>query len=173
MIRSLLSQLFSFCATVPSLLDEPYSSCVDGQRQLSLENLRSAMYRMMTAFEETYIILDALDECENRSKVLTDLEKIRTWNGVKCRILVTSRREKDIEDHLISSISEEQAVCIQGALIDADIWRYVRERLQTDRRLKRWQKEQSQIEDALMQKANRMYAEQFILFRQAGLALMS
>ena len=173
MIRSLLSQLFSFCATVPPFLDELYSSSVDGARQPSLGKLLSAMYGMMATFAETYIILDALDECENRSELLTDLEKIRTWNDVKCHILVTSRRENDIEDRLISSISEEQAVCIQSALIDADIRRYIRERLQTDRRLKRWQKQRSEIENALMKKANGMYAGQFILFCQSGFVLMS
>ena len=74
-------------------------------------------------------------------------------------MLVMSRREKDIEDGLKSLVKEAGALCIQSALVNADIRQYVHDRLRTDPKLKRWQKEHSDIEDTLMHKADGMYAE--------------
>ena len=159
-IRSLISQLFMHCATVPSVLDMLYSSCMDGERQPSVENLLTTLHQMMTAFEETYIILDALDECGDRPELFRDLQDVFAWKDVNCRMLVISRREKDIEDGLMSSIKQARALCIHSALIDADIRQYIHDRLQSDRKLKKWQKEQFEIEDALMHRANGMYAGQ-------------
>ncbi len=160
MIRSLISQLFVHCATVPSVLEMLYSSCTNGERQPSGENLLTTLHQIMTSFEETYIILDALDECGDRSELLTDLQDIFNWKDVNCRIIVISRREKDIQDGLMPSIKQARALCIHSALIDADIRQYIHDRLQSDRKLKKWQKEQFEIEDALMHKANGMYAGQ-------------
>ena len=156
MVRSLISQLFSYEHTVPSKVNELYSSCMNGERQPSLENLLATLYGMMTAFEQTYVVLDALDECEDMSEALTTIETIRSWGDVKCSILVTSRREKNIEDSFMSSSGATEAVRVQSALVDADIRQYVSERLRTDQRLKRWQKEQIEIENALMRQAHGM-----------------
>lgn len=172
MVRSLISQLFVHCATVPSELDTLYSSCMNGQRQPSLDQLLSTLRQMMTAFEEIQIILDALDECRDRSGLLADIEEICHWKDANCRMLVTSRREKDIEDGLMSSGKKKDALCIQSALVDADIRQYIHDRLRTDLKLKRWKKQQSVIEDALMHKADGMYAKQLIFIRQIGLALI-
>ncbi len=160
MIRSLISQLFVHCATVPSVLEMLYSSCMDGERQPSAENLLTALHQIMASFEETHIILDALDECGDRPELLMDLQDIFDWKDVNCRMLVISRREKDIEDGLMSSIKQAGTLCIHSALIDADIRQYIHDRLQSDRELKKWQKEQFEIEDALMHKASGMYAWQ-------------
>ncbi|KAM0802047.1 ankyrin repeat-containing domain protein [Usnea florida] len=157
MVRSLVSQLLSYNHTVPSKLSELYSSCMSGERQPSLENLLATLHRMMTAFGQVYVVLDALDECEDISDALTTIEKIRSWKDVRCSILVMSRIEKDIEDSFMSSSGAAETVRLQNALVDADIRRYVGERLRTDRRLKRWHKEQLEIEDALMRKANGMF----------------
>ena len=132
MIRSLVGQLFVHCATVPSSLDGLYSSCMSGERQPSLETLLTSLHQMMTMFEEIFIVIDALDECEDRPGLVTAIQEICGWKDANCRMLVMSRREKDIEDALMSSIEEGQALCVQSALVDADIRQYVRCRLRTD-----------------------------------------
>ena len=173
MVRSLVSQLLSYNHTVPSKLSELYSSCMSGERQPSLENLLATLHRMMTAFGQVYVILDALDECEEISEALTTIEKIRSWKDVRCSILVMSRIEKDIEDSFMSSSGAAETVRVQNALVDADIRRYVGERLKTDRRLKRWHKEQFEIEDALMRQANGMYADSVSFVYPSEFALIS
>lgn len=108
---------------------------------------------------ETYIILDALDECKDREELLEGVRAIAGWELKKLHILVTSRREKDIEESLESFVNNEKRVCIQSTLVNDDIRAYVHKKLQTDQKLKRWQKNlivQQEIETTLMDKADGM-----------------
>lgn len=165
MIRSLVCQLLEHYTTIPSALDALYTSCKDGAQQTSLEGLLPTLHQMLTAFQETYIVLDALDECGDRTQMLCDINDICDWRDVSCRMLVLSRRERDIEDELISSRERGEALCITKSQADADIRHYIHDRLRTDRKLKLWEKEHSEIEEALMHKANGMYAGRFTSVR--------
>jgi hypothetical protein len=114
---------------------------------------------MIWEFGETYIILDALDECKDREELLEGVRAIAGWELKKLHILVTSRREKDIEESLESLVNDDKRACIQGSLVNDDIQAYVHKRLQTDQKLKRWQKNskvQQEIEMTLMEKAGGM-----------------
>ena len=114
---------------------------------------------MIREFKGVYIILDALDECEDRGKLLEDIETITGWELENLHILVTSRGEKDIEDSLDSLVDGTKKICIQSALVNDDIRIYVHKRLQTDQKLKRWQDRpevQQEIETILVRKADGM-----------------
>jgi hypothetical protein len=114
---------------------------------------------MVNEFDETFIILDALDECNDRMELLTNIEEMVGWNEEKLHMLATSRRERDIEERLEHILGEEERICIQSVLVNADIRAYVHDRLQTDRSLKRWHKipeVQKEIETELANKANGM-----------------
>src|SRR5437667_10246899 len=115
--------------------------------------------RMLQTFHETFIILDALDECKERHELLEDIEKIAGWKTERLHILATSRRENDIEQRIEPLINDQEQICIQSALVNDDIRAYVHERLQTDWRLRRWQKKpevQQEIQRTLMDKADGM-----------------
>ncbi len=159
MIRSLLSQLFMHCVNIPTALEALYSSCMDGGRKPTFDALLETLHQMTTIFENTFIILDALDECGEQLELLTDIEELVSWKDTNLRILATSRRQKDIEDAMLHLTKGENRICIQSALIDTDIRAYVHDQLQTNKKLQRWQKEpkvQMEIEDILMKKANGM-----------------
>ncbi|KAL9133097.1 MAG: hypothetical protein Q9175_005728 [Cornicularia normoerica] len=143
MIRSLLSQLSMHCASVSPELETLYSSCMNGGRKPTFEALLETLHQMTTAFENTFIVLDALDECKERPELLADIERLVSWEDTDLRILATSRREKNI-----------------SALVNADIRAYVHDQLQTNKKLQRWQNKlevQMEIEETLMKKANGMF----------------
>ena len=157
MIRSLIVQLSKYCSDTGLL--KLYASCSNGERQPSREILLNALRQMMTSMRDTYIILDALDECTERDELLADLEEIVSWEDAKLHVLVTSRREKDIEEALTPLSDERSKISIQSALVNGDIRTYVHERLRIDRKLQRWQKNpqvQQEIETTLMRKADGM-----------------
>jgi hypothetical protein len=113
---------------------------------------------MIQEFDEIFVILDALDECKERTELLEGIKKIAGWKK-KPHILVTSRREKDIEDSLDSLVNDQRKVCIQSALVNNDIRAYIQKRLQSDQNLKRWRNKpevQMEIEAKLMGKADGM-----------------
>lgn len=157
MIRSLICQLFND-SDMPVLKDL-YSSCFDGSRQPTIEELLSTLRQMMASMRDTYIILDALDECTERGELFVDLEQIMDWNDANSHVLTTSRREMDIEEALTPLGDLRLKIDIQSTNISADIRTYIHDRLQADRRLKRWQKDpktQLEIEDTLLGKAHGM-----------------
>ncbi|KAH6662712.1 ankyrin repeat-containing domain protein [Halenospora varia] len=91
---------------------------------------------MLGEFEETFIILDALDECKEREELLLLLESLNSWGIEKLHVLATSRRERDIEETLESLVTSK--ICLQSALVNVDIGTYLFEQLQDDPKLKKW-----------------------------------
>ena len=159
MMHSLLSQLSMHFVNVPPALDTLYSSCMEGGRKPNFEALKETFHKMTSAFRTTFIIFDALDECKEREEILADIEELRSWEDTNLRILATSRREKEIENSILRLTKDANRICIQSALVNADIRAYVHGQFRTNRRLQRWQTEpnvQLEIEETLMRKANGM-----------------
>lgn len=159
MIRSFITQLSTRCSSTPQALEALFSSCMNGERPPVVDNLMTVLKQIIQEFDETFVVLDALDECKDRQKLLEFIERINEWKFGRLHILVTSRRISDIEESLGPLIHEQGKICIQSALVNNDIRTYIHERLRTDRKLKRWQKRpeiQQEIETALMNKADGM-----------------
>lgn len=159
MIRSLISQLSAQSGNASKLLETLFSSCLHGERQPTRHSLLLTLRKMVEEFAETFIILDALDECVERKELLADIKEIAKWKLGKLHMLVTSRREIDIERSLGPLINDHDEVCIQDDLVNDDIRAYVRQRLETDEELARWRSRpevQDEIETKLMEKANGM-----------------
>lgn len=111
----------------------------------------------MEEFDHIFILLDALDECVERQKVLTIVQRLLYSKTGKMHILVTSRSDADLEDNLTPIITAH--ILIESSLIEPDIRSYVREQLQNNPKLKRWpEKIQERIESALTTGAQGMYA---------------
>ena len=120
--------------------------------------LKNALKQLVQSFGDTFIILDALDECKERQRLMPSLEEMAGWKISSLHMLFTSRKEKDIEESLSTILTEEQRICIQSAVVEDDIRNYVRTRIRTDRDLRKWQKPevQTEIETVLMEKAGGM-----------------
>ena len=72
-------------------------------------------------------------------------------------ILVTSRKENDIEEELEDVV--EIKVDLARAKVDSDIAIYVRNRLEKDKQLRKWDRDTKQkIEKVLTERAQGMFA---------------
>lgn len=159
MIKSLIAQFSSCGPGTPLALQSLFESCGNGLRQPSKSLLMATLKALLKEFDNAFIVLDALDECADRDDLLSDIEEIMGWKSNNIHILVTSRKEVDIEEALEPLATEQEMVCIQSETIREDIKAYVHQRLQTDRKLKRWQSNedvQKEIEDTLVAKADGM-----------------
>lgn len=159
MIRSLIVQMFSQRASISQALESLYSSCMNGERQPTYETLLQTLRQMLEGFEQIYLVIDALDECEERDELVTGIEELTSWKELNLHILATSRREKDIEESIKSISDDEKRICIHSTLVNADIRAYIQGRLRTDRGLQRWRNKpevQQEIEDMLMKKVDGM-----------------
>lgn len=159
MLRSLVTQFSRHCIKVPTTLESLCSSAMNEGRQPSPDALLTALQQLTKEFPAAYIILDALDECIDRAELLTHLEDMAGWQFENLHVIVTSRKEHDIESFLESFVDERNAVYLQSALVNEDIRAFVRHRLSVDKRFKRWQKNeevQREVEQTLMEKAHGM-----------------
>jgi len=155
LVRSLIEQLSDQSSGTPEALRTLYSQNQDGARQPTVKVLVETLRGIIRGFKQTYIIVDALDECSEREKLLVLIGDIIDWKIGTLHILATSRKEQDIEDYLSSLISDE--INIQSTFVDADIQVHVRERLRNDRRLRKWSVDaQLEIETALVDGAHGM-----------------
>jgi hypothetical protein len=141
MVRSLISQLSEQCTTMPLALEALYSSSDKGNRQPSLDALMNVLQQMLQEFPQSYLILDALDECADRPELLSILEQMARWQLEELRVLVTSQQLGDIKSSLEDIVNRERIICLESQLVDKDIQAYVRQRLSDDKGLKKWQKD--------------------------------
>ena len=124
--------------------------------QPSLLELSNILYDSMEEFDHIYIILDALDECVERQKLLSIVQRLLYSKTGKMHILVTSRSDADLEEYLTPIITAH--ILIESSLIEPDIRSYIQEQLHNNPKLRRWpQKVQERIESALMTGAQGMY----------------
>jgi hypothetical protein len=160
MLRSLLRQLLQRSITIPKNVDALFSSCDNGEQRPSVHALLEATQQAAQEFTQVYVVLDALDECTQRSELMDVLETVAGWKLDNLHLLMTSRKERDIESSLEFYIKGEDAVCLQRHVVDQDIQRYVQQRLRNDRGLAKWNKDagiRQEIEAALISGARGMY----------------
>lgn len=115
--------------------------------------LFNALGEILDNWSHVYLVIDALDECdlEKREEVLTLLVNLSSLAG-DIRILVTSRRETDIEQ--VMQKAAHQIIEMQSNKVDADISLYVQYVLQTDPKMKKWSlSDKQKVKETLVQKA--------------------
>jgi hypothetical protein len=160
MVFSLISQLLQQCVKLPTAPETLYVSCGGGKQQPSLYAALEALREMIQAIPHTYFVLDALDECADRKTLLNTLRSIVAWKLGNLHILLTSRKERDIETSLESFVDSKDMICLQSKLVDPDIQTYVCQRLSEDPNLKKWQKDDTireEIKAVLLKGAHGMY----------------
>ena len=141
---------------MPKILVNLYACCGNGHQEPTLDDLQNALQKILDGFSSTFIILDALDECAERKKILDwvqtfTLEKDR---NLGLHLIVTSRPEQEIEaklkfHHYIDLVEESE---------NHDLVSYLDYQLENDSDLQKWNAEtQVQIKLTLKEKADGMY----------------
>jgi hypothetical protein len=160
LIRSLIRQFSTPYGGVPAVLTNLYNSCHDGGAQPSVESLRTTLLLILEAFDDVFIILDALDECTKRSDVLEWIEEMTSWRKGKLHLLATSRPEEDIANRL--RLLNPVNIYIEQDLITCDVKRYIDCILDGDVAFDRWNKKiKANIKNKLLESAGGM----FVLFQ--------
>ena len=155
LIRSLIVQLSAQCLDVPRSLQLAYSRSQNGQNQLTADELKILLRQIIKSFSSIYVLLDALDECTDREELLQFIQVLVDWDIDNLHILATSRKENDIATSLEPLVTCQ--LCIQSALVDADIRVHVLERLSNDPKLNKWPVDvQREIENTLTRDAKGM-----------------
>lgn len=156
-LSSTVVQLFSQNAKLSTIVEELYKTCDSGRSRPTIQGMLVALRRIVnTTATSTYVVIDALDECQDRRSLLEGLKDIQSWNQRDLHVFGTSRRETDIEDVLCPLATD--IISLEEGVVDKDILTYVRYQLQHEGRLSRWsEKTQEEIETALVDGASGMF----------------
>ena len=152
-LRSLVAQLVKQSSTFPKALDQlrrsESSNTRYGTRMGTEAELSAILCDSMREFDHVYIMIDALDECVERQRLLSIVHRLLHPKKGKVHILVTSRSDAGLEEHLTPSITGH--ILLESSLIEHDIRLYIQEQLHHNPKLRRWpQKVREKIELALM-----------------------
>lgn len=164
MIRSLINQLYYQREDVQERLDTLFSACDNGRRQPSTASLWTTFLQIIQQVGEVWIVLDAVDECHDRTWNLT--EGMLSWmmellgsEERNVHVLMTSRPEQQIDLEVAQWACVDDTVPIEGDDVAEDIRAYIHTRVRQDDGLKRWRSRpdiQDEIEVRLMKEADGM-----------------
>lgn len=153
---SILSQLFHHDDETFRILENLYNVHSHGSIRPTVQDLESTLRRMFGHIHEVYLVIDALDECEDRDSLLEGLENLRSWGQKNLHVFATSRLETDIEDTMITVATAN--IPLEESVVDGDILSYIRDELRHDKRLSKWSDDiRVEIETVLLEGANGMF----------------
>lgn len=135
-LSSLVTHLIGQGPSDHSILDKVYEDCMSGISKPSDDRLHEVLRQLITGFEMTYILIDALDECLDIEMILGFIETLHGWNLGQCHLFVTSRKEQQIIDSMMST--EPMEVDMSQMPIDDDIKKYIDFMLHSSSELKKW-----------------------------------
>ncbi|KIK76337.1 hypothetical protein PAXRUDRAFT_835399, partial [Paxillus rubicundulus Ve08.2h10] len=151
LLRSLLDQL-CFNQAIPDAMKRLYGVDSEQHPKPTLAQLRSTLAEVVQGFDEVYIMIDALDECDSQGELLDWMTSLQsTTQGL--HILATSRPERIIEEHM--SKSSHVLISLGSELLDNDIKTYVDARVEASDNLRLLMTEQ--IKERLREKDGGMF----------------
>ncbi|KAF8526331.1 ankyrin repeat-containing domain protein [Hysterangium stoloniferum] len=89
-LRSIIKQLLAQCAQLPESMLHTYNN---GRQPPEHDSLLDMVNHLLAVFEHVYIILDALDECQDYRQLLGWIQNLVGQNSQKIHILATTRPE--------------------------------------------------------------------------------
>ena len=141
---------------MPKVLVNLYVSCGNGHQEPTLDDLQNTLQRILDGFSSAFIILDALDECAEREKLLNWIQTFILEKHVNLglHLIVTSRPEQQIEDkfkscHYLDLVEESE---------NKDLVSHLDYQFENNCDLQKWNSEtQEQVKLTLIKQADGMY----------------
>ena len=132
-LRSILVQICACRQDFVTHIGPLFEKCNDGAQHPSQGSLVKILDTLLSGPRHTYLIIDALDECMERTGMSELLKKLIISRN-NLNVLLTSRFEQDIKLILLDSI--DIITLIQSIEVKCDVELYVRKQLNEDPRLK-------------------------------------
>ncbi|KAM6503799.1 hypothetical protein JOM56_000742 [Amanita muscaria] len=156
LLSSLALRLYTCNPSNHTTVDQLYRSCNDGVDKPSGQQLEDLLKQLISGFKETYIVIDALDECKEWQELLKLLKRIHGWQIGQCHLLITSRKEQVIVKSLQHVAPKEIDLTLMP--VEHDINKYIDEKVEESEELITLEPETKQdIKEQLKAKANGMF----------------
>lgn len=120
MLSSIIKQLCCRRPDTPAAVEALRQYKTSGQRP-DQKTLERTLQTVIHGFTDVHLVIDALDECpsgEARMNLLNTIGRIIATKSENMHLLLTSRRETDIEKALLPSLSRSSS---EGVSIDINL----------------------------------------------------
>ena len=126
------------------------------------DDLLELLMQLLQDFKQAYIVIDALDECDESHQLFELINVIHGWELPHFHFLLSSRREQDILIAIKSCITAE--ICLSEELVGNDIISYIHAAVGKQYRLERWGNIIIEyIKETLISGANGMYVNIYLI----------
>lgn len=154
MLRSVIAQLSRKAATFPPEVIDLYDHYKGRRSQPTLEELLDILVIISArSFPKVHILIDAVDECNERDILLPILQKLIASGTVS--LLLSSRRERDITETMTTVKAID--VSVQADQVASDVKVFLEKKMKEESYLKTLSQDlQGTILQTLLQGANGM-----------------
>ncbi|KAK1623175.1 hypothetical protein BDP81DRAFT_293432, partial [Colletotrichum phormii] len=126
LLRSLAFQLYHPETEATKILDRLFTSSDDGRRQPEVNALSACVESMLQSSPKVAVVLDALDECTTRDKLLSWVRRLSSSsNTKKTKLIVTGRPEAEFQREIPRLFGENNCKLLSKEAVNADIRSYV------------------------------------------------
>lgn len=154
LIASILQQVAQRQPVLPKRIKDFYNRHATEGTKPALEEILMELQLISTDLSKVFVVVDALDECTDE-KFLETMPRI----GDQFRLLITSRTTTNVSNYL------PMAVCINIDAKDADIAKYLKNRIVVERRLQRIIAGDFDLEETIIKTILRNAKGMFLLAR--------
>jgi hypothetical protein len=158
LLQSIILQLSRQSELLSDHVRSLYKHCDNGRSVPGDELLASTLFELLKEGQQTFIIIDALDECpkDGRDQFYNLITQQIGQRPGRYNFLLTSRNEPDIGEAM-TEIGQLHNVPIQSGDVDVDVRLHVHEFILGNKRLKKWSEElRAEIEAAIVTRAQGM-----------------
>ncbi|KAF7341232.1 p-loop containing nucleoside triphosphate hydrolase [Mycena venus] len=154
MLRRIILQLSAASPHPYRILNDQYKG-FNGQRLPSYQDLIEILKRLLRELGRTYIVLDALDECNAAEfgKLVDLVAILRLWKETPLHVLLTSQTRPIFT----TGLKGIPKIPLQFELQQADIKRFITSELDTNLELAAWKSQEDKVVDGIVDKSNGMF----------------
>lgn len=159
LFASILQQLVQRQPILPQRIKDLYTRHAAEGTKPDLEEILAELQAISRDLDKVFIVADALDECAQDKGTRTSFLEGMPRIGDHFRLLITSRTTTNVFEHLPT------AVCINIDAKDADVAKYLKNRILGERRLQRIIAGDADLEGTIIQTIVRNAKGMFLLAR--------
>ncbi|KAJ7469238.1 ankyrin repeat-containing domain protein [Mycena latifolia] len=140
---------------------DPYRALNDqyklssGQKLPSYQDLHNILEQLLRELGRTYIVLDALDECDDGdfNKLVDLISSLGQWKETPLHVLITSQPRKIFSD-AFNSITR---ITLESDVVQKDIELFITSELDTNSDLASWRPHAVRVREGITRKSHRMF----------------
>ncbi|KAF8128280.1 ankyrin repeat-containing domain protein [Mycena galopus ATCC 62051] len=151
-LRRIVLQISAQAPHPYETLNKHYESS-KGQKLPNRQDLHGVLYRLLHELGRIYIVLDALDECDDFKGIVTLVSVLRAWKETPLHLLITSQNR----DVFTKGFNGVARIMLDVNVTYKDIEFFVSSELQTSSALEPWRSNATQITEQITLKSNGMF----------------